>query len=219
MVADRFAYGRVVLRRHFMRDGLLSRVWAGRVVADEDDGLWLWVPSGSVYRDIAAGDGRDFRQVPFGDWLATPKVMRELRWRGNVLMFHPRGEAHAVFHFFSPELEFQSWYVNLEEPYRAWDDGEAAGIDTIDQDLDIVAAPDRSWRWKDEDEFLDHLAHPETYWVPDEAAVRAEGDRVVKLIEAGAHPFDGARTTFRPDPTWTVPDAMPTGWDRPSARV
>ena len=39
------------------------------------------------------------------------------------------------------------------------------------------------------------------YWVDDEAAVWAEGRRVVELIEAGAFPFDGTRTDFRPDPT------------------
>lgn len=212
-----FEPGRVVLRRHFMRDGLLSRVWAGIVVDDCDEGLWLWVPSGSVYRDIAAADGRDFRAVPFGQWPGTPKVLRELNWRGQVLMFHPRGEANAVFHFFAPDLTFECWYVNLEEPVVRWDDGLAAGIDTVDQDLDIVARPDRSWSWKDEDEFSYHLAHPEAYWVDDEEAVRAEGERVVKLIEAAAFPYDGARTGFRPDPAWTVPTELPPGWDRARA--
>jgi hypothetical protein len=93
--------------------------------------------------------------------------------------------------------------------------GVAAGIDTVDQDLDIVVEPDLTWRWKDEEEFADHLAHPEAYWVDDPEAVWAEGRRVVQLIEAGAHPYDGARASFRPDPEWAVPSVLPTGWDRP----
>lgn len=208
--------GQLVLRRQFQRDDLLSRVWSGYVVADDDRGLWIWVGDGSAYRDIAAADGRGFREVPFGEWGRTAKRMAEDPWRGNVLMFHPPGLAHSVWLFFT-DGRFSSWYVNLEEPGTRWHDGTVAGIDTVDYDLDIVVAPDRTWRWKDEDEFADHLAHPDVYWVPDEAAVRAEGERVVKLVTAGEFPFDHTRTDFRPDPRWSGPLAMPTGWDRPRA--
>jgi hypothetical protein len=88
----------------------------------------------------------------------------------------------------------------------------------VDQDLDIWVTPDRSWRWKDEAEFAERLGFPENYWVSDEAAVRAEGRRVVKLIEAGEFPFDGTWCDFAPDPQWTVPAQLPAGWDRPAAR-
>ena len=70
---------------------------------------------------------------------------------------------------------FAHWYVNLEEHGVRWDDGSVAGVDVVDQDLDILVEPDRSWRWKDEEEFVERLAFPDGYWVPDEAAVRAEG--------------------------------------------
>ena len=78
-------------------------------------------------------------------------------------------------------------------------------------------APDRTWQWKDEDEFAARLREPADYWVDDEAAVRAEGERLVKLAEAGEFPFDGTMTDYRPDPTWSVPVDMPAGWDRPRA--
>ncbi len=113
-------------------------------------------------------------------------------------MFHPRDGAYSVWLFFAPGGEFRSWYVNLEEPGTRWDDGVAAGIDTIDYDLDIVVAPDRSWHWKDEDEFAYHLAYPDAYWVDDPAAVWAEGKRVVTLIEAGAVPVRRYRHRFPP---------------------
>jgi hypothetical protein len=228
--------GRLFVRRQFMRADLLSRVWVGRVVADDDRGLWMWIAAGSPYVDIGASDGRRFRDIPFGDWGRTDKALHQYIWRGDRLMFHPPGEAYSVWFRFSggqrestseraPASEaetsnvmFDSWYVNLEDPAVRWDDGSLAGVDTVDHDLDIVVEPDRTWRWKDADEFAAHLAHPEIYWVDDEAAVRAEGERVVKLIEDGAFPFDGTGTDFRPDPSWPVPTAMPDGYDRPRAR-
>jgi hypothetical protein len=97
-----------------------------------------------------------------------------------------------------------------------WDDGAVAGVDVVDQDLDVVVAPDRTWQWKDEDEFTERLAFPDHYWVADEQAVRAEGRRVIKLAEAGDFPFDGTWTDFVPDPAWQPPE-MPAGWDRPPA--
>jgi len=212
-----FSTGRVVLRRHFMRDNLLSRVWVGRVAADDDRGLWLWIAGGSAYLDIGAADGRLFRQVPFGEWGRTAKAMRELNWRNDVLMLHPSDAPYSVWFFFAPNGKFRSWYVNLELPGVRWDDGAVAGIDTIDYDLDLVVAPDRAWRWKDDEEFRDHLAHPDVYWTDDEAGVRADGERVVKLIEAGDFPFDGTGCDFRPPPPWSVPTVMPGGWDRPAA--
>ncbi len=209
--------GRLVLRRHFMRDNILARVWAGRVAADDDTGLWLWIARNSVYRDIGAADGRTFREVPFGEWGRTDKALKALTWQGDVLMLHPRSGAYSLWFFFSQNGDFTGWYVNLEEPGTRWDDGAAAGIDTIDQDLDIVVAPDRSWRWKDEDEFADHLAHPDVYWVEDPESVWAEGKRVVGLIESATFPFDGTRCDFRPSLSWTVPTSLPKGWDRPRA--
>jgi protein associated with RNAse G/E len=213
---ERLEPGQLVLRRQFQRDDLLSRVWAGHVVADDADGLWIWVSDGSAHRDIGAADGRRFRDVPFGEWGRTGKRLREELWRGNTLMFHPPGEAYSLWLFFQ-QGEFASWYVNLEEPGTRWRDGTAVGIDTIDYDLDIVVQPDRTWRWKDEDEFADHLAYPDVYWVTDEAAVRAEGERVLKLVATGEFPFDWTRVDFRPDPTWIVPLRLPSGWDRPRA--
>jgi Protein of unknown function (DUF402) len=209
--------GHIVVRRQFQRDDLLSRVWVGHVAADDEHGLWVWVADGSAFLDIGAADGRTFREVPFGEWRQVDKAMREDRWHGEMLMFHPPGEAYSLWFFFR-EARFAFWYVNLEEPATRWHDGTVAGIDTIDYDLDLVVQPDRTWRWKDEEEFAEHLAHPDTYWVRDEAAVWAEGRRIVELIEAGGFPFDHHRADFRPDPTWIVPTALPPGWDRQRAR-
>jgi hypothetical protein len=194
-----FAPGLPALRRHYMRGHEIGRVWVGHVAADDERGLWLWFATGSPWRTIGAADGRTFRDVPFKDWGRVEHKLHDGRWSGDVLMLHPPGAAYSVWMFFT-DGRFANWYVNLERPGMRWENADGlVGLDTIDYDLDIVAAPDRTWRWKDE------------------AAVRTSGAEVVKLIEAGDFPFDGTRTDFRPDPRWTVPTAIPAGWDRPRA--
>ncbi|BFU42872.1 DUF402 domain-containing protein [Krasilnikovia sp. MM14-A1004] len=212
-----FAPGRTVLYRHIARDRVVG-VRPCRVISDDDRGLLLWLPRGSAVAVELAADGRGVRDMPFTEWVTGERRLHEATWQGPAIVkFLPRDAHHSVWFLRDDRDAFVAWYVNLEEPLARWDDGPAAGVDVIDQDLDIVAAPDRSWRWKDEDEFAERLALPEQYWVPDEAAVWAEGYRAIELIEAGKFPFDGTWTDFEPDPSWLVPQALPPGWDRPAA--
>jgi hypothetical protein len=112
---------------------------------------------------------------------------------------------------FRPDFTLDRWYVNLEAPPQRW----PGGVDTFDHALDIVVAPDRVWRWKDEGEYLERVGHP-AYWTAEQAAeIRAEGERVVADIEAARFPFDGSWLDFRPDPAWPLPTLPSEGWDRP----
>ncbi|GIE84118.1 DUF402 domain-containing protein [Actinoplanes regularis] len=211
----RFAAGRLILHRD-THHGRIAFVHPGRVISDDERGLLIWVARDSVIAVETTLDGLFPRDLSFVDWMTTEKAPRIAGWKGpGVLRFFPPGANHSVWFFRDDQGDFTNWYVNLEEAAVRWDDGDVAGIDVIDQDLDIVATPDRAWRWKDEDDFAERLASPEHYWVPDEAAVWAEGRRVIESIEAGAFPFDGTWTDFRPDPSWPVPAELPTGWDRP----
>ena len=214
----RFARDRVILHRN-VRHGRIGWVRPARVVADDPRGLLLWIARGSEVANEVADDGRGMRAMPFTEWLTRSHRLHIGVWTGPpVLKFLPAGADHAVWFFRDADDAFANWYVNLEEHGVRWDDGEAAGVDVVDQDLDVVVRPDRSWQWKDEEEFAERLAFPEHYWVTDEAAVRAEGERVIKLAEAGEFPFDGTWCDFVPDPLWTAPAALPPGWDRPPAR-
>ena len=210
-----FAPGRTVLYRNI--DGpRLASVRPCRVVSDDERGLLLWLARGSAVIVEEATDGRGIRDMPFAEWIQLSYRVVAATWNGpGVLKFIPPDAGHSVWFFRDGEGRFTNWYVNLEERALRWDDGDVAGVDVIDQDLDIVVRPDRTWEWKDEDEFTERLAFPEHYWVHDEAAVRTEGLRVVKRIEAGEFPFDGTWTDFRPDPSWPVPASVPPGWDRP----
>jgi len=210
-----FESGRVVLHRNTRR-GRIAFVRATRVVSDDERGLLLWMARGTPSMDEVAIDGRPTRGMPFSEWIGLEYAMRPGRWQGpGILLFFPPDADHSVWFFRDDQDGFTGWYVNLEERARRWDDGDVAGVDVVDQDLDIVVPPDRCWQWKDEDEFTERLAHPDHYWVSDEAAVRAEAHRVIKLIEAGDFPFDGTWTDFTPNPTWTTPPTLPHPWNRP----
>jgi len=213
----RFRPGQLLLHRHFTHKDL---VWVPlvRVVSDDERGLLMWMPHGTPMRREVTLDGRGPRGMPFADWLAQPKhIVADVHRGRNILKFVPPDSAHSVWWLFRPPQRFAAWYVNLERPIARWDDGDLAGIDTTDFDLDIWVWPDRTWRWKDEHELAERLDFPEHYWVSDPDAVWAEGRRVIPKIEAGEFPFDGTWCDFRPDPGWTMPGAVPDGWDRPRA--
>jgi predicted RNA-binding protein associated with RNAse of E/G family len=214
----RFAAGRTVLYRNFSGDEL-SAVRPCRVISDDDRGLLLWLSRGTAVIVLRTPDNKGIRDGTFAEWVAVEHHPVESSWQGpGLLKFIPTDVDHSVWFFRDEQDRFNEWYVNLEERAVRWDDGAIAGVDVIDQDLDVVVHRDRSWEWKDEDEFAERLALPEHYWVPDEAAVWAEGRKVIKLAESGDFPFDGTWTDFHPDPSWPIPTAVPPGWDRPHAR-
>jgi hypothetical protein len=215
----RFSPGQVILHRHFHGDSL-ALLKTSVVAADDDRGLLLWVPRGAPMLDRRAVDGRGLRAMPFEEWIRTETELKRVGWNGHgVLMLLPPGEAYSLWWLRDDSGALRALYVNLEEPGVRWDDGHVAGVDIVDQDLDILVRPDGSWVWKDEEEFVERLAFPDHYWVHDEAAVRAEGERLIKKIEAGEFPFDGSYLDFQPDPAWTVPAAVPPGWERPRVRL
>ncbi|MEK8144302.1 DUF402 domain-containing protein [Streptomyces sp. M10(2022)] len=75
-----------------------------------------------------------------------------------------------MFWFFGRKQKFRGWYVNLERRVHHGED-----IDVADHELDINVAPDRTWRWKDEESFEQKTGHP-AYWSSGEAmTIRAEG--------------------------------------------
>jgi hypothetical protein len=210
----RFAPGAEILHRHFAREQL---VWAPlvRVVADDERGLRLWMPTGTPLIRQVSLDGLGPRDMTFAEWIERPKHVVQDRYRGpSTLKFVPPGAAYSVWWLFDPDGRFRAWYVNLEEPFARWE----GGIDVTDQDLDIWVWPDRTWEWKDEDELEERLDFPDHYWVDDPEAVWEVGRSVIPAIEVGAFPFDGTWCDYRPDPQWTIPAPRESGWDGPRVR-
>src|SRR5215475_9706811 len=104
----RFQVGELVVRRHFQHD-LLSRVWLGRVAAEDDHGTWMWVEAGSPHRDLGSADGRHLRRIDFAEWPTIAKAYDERPWSARVLMFHPREGDYSSWLFFTEDLEFRHW--------------------------------------------------------------------------------------------------------------
>jgi hypothetical protein len=82
----------------------------------------------------------------------------------------------------------------------------------MDHLLDIVVSPDRStWQWQDEDEFREAVVIG-VFSAEKAQAIRAEGKRVVGLLQAGESPFCDGWERWTPPPEWEIP-AFPVGWD------
>ena len=80
-------------------------------------------------------------------------------------------------------------------------------------DLDIVVEPDLSkWVWKDESTFA--KAQDLGIFSEQQAReIRAEGERVIRRIQARAAPFDADWENWFPPVEWPIP-SLPEGWDK-----
>jgi hypothetical protein len=108
---------------------------------------------------------------------------------------------------------FRGWYVNIDLPFVR----KPYGFDIVDQTLDIVVRPDRTWYWKDDDE-LDTAIAAGALSPEDEARIRIAGKEVAALIEARKPPFDDTWID------WPIPDrspiiAFPDGWQTEPAQL
>ena len=206
---QKFNYGDVILRRS-RRGDVVTWVQATRVVRDDAAGLLLWMPEGSGFGYRVDASGRQIREEPID--VVAQCTLAAGTWRDtSVLIWNPAGAAHSLWWFFQAQ-HFTGWYVNLEIRGPRWGYGPCRGIDVADMGLDVVVSPDRSWRWKDEEDFAAFTDAP-GYWTAEQAAgARAEGQRVIALVENGSFPFDGTHCDFAPDPTWPSPE-LSTGWD------
>ena len=166
------------------------------VVEDSDAAVKLFAPAGvrtMVSRPIPAG-----RPKPWGpgEWELAPA-----RWdRWNAVFEHSPGKWSSTWTWWTPDWEFIGWYVNLQEPIwrTRW------GFDARDLQLDIVVAPDRSWRWKDEDDLARSI---ETGLISEANAerARAAGAEAIAEIEARRGPFADGVERWRPPREWATP--------------
>jgi hypothetical protein len=165
------------------------------VVEDRGDRVALYLPIGTEGLVPADRDA-----VLRGD-PPVPHVWHSL----HVLRLIRPGAWHDVWRCFESDGSFAGWYVNFQVPLKR----QGQRLVMCDLELDIWVEPDRSWRWKDRDEYRDLI---ERGWVTadEAAAVAADAERVVARIEAGDPPFDDERADWRPDPAWSRPPRWPT---------
>ncbi|CAM5373401.1 MULTISPECIES: cytidylyl-2-hydroxypropylphosphonate hydrolase [Streptomyces] len=184
------------------------------VVRDTPDLLAVWMAPGTeVVRPVLA-DGTPLHREPLRTRYTKPRAVRRDHWFGTgVLKLARPGEPWSVWLFWEPGWRFKNWYVNLEQPLERWSEG----VDSQDHFLDIAVAPDRSWRWLDEDEFAEAQAAG-LMGAEQARAVREAGARAVERIAAWEAPFNGGWPEWRPDPGWPIP-VLPGDWDRTGVRV
>ncbi|WP_018350985.1 DUF402 domain-containing protein [Longispora albida] len=170
--------------------GMLCQVIPVRVVEEDENGRLLALAGGTRLKRV--NPGRPIREIPRDEWPEGGYPLVDDVWFGNgILMWQPKGAGHAVWWFYTDAGDFAGWYVNLETR----SEGDAV---IVDKELDIWVEPDRSWEWKDEESFAAKTGDVRFWDAAEAAEIRAEGERVVKLIEAGAFPFDGTWCGLRP---------------------
>jgi hypothetical protein len=120
-------------------------------------------------------------------------------WQGNgMLMLQRPGEAYAVFVFWhGEEREFESWYLNLQEPFRRTE----LGYDTQDHELDLILHLDGTVELKDE-ELLEVRVQEGRFTQAQAHAIRAEGARIEAELAVRGHWWDAWWALWEPDPAW-----------------
>jgi protein associated with RNAse G/E len=96
------------------------------------------------------------------------------------------------------------WYVNLQAPLHR----TPLGFDTNDHTLDVLVAPDKTWRWKDEDQLADAVGVG-IYTADVAAEIRAEAERVIANFETR---LPTGWETWQPDLDWPLL-SLPAGWE------
>jgi len=197
----RFRTGEPIVLREMWQ----GRIWSARpmiVVQDDEDQRIFYTPNG-IRLVVAGRDGKKLR-LPEGEW-----DLLERAWtKGRILSFSWPYVGHAILLFFHPDRTPWVWYVNVEAPLSQTE----LGFDTEERLLDVLVVPDRSaWEWKDQDE-LEEAVRRDLFTPAQAAEFRAEAERGLRRLLDGEPPFDRDWTTWRPDPSWPVPE-LPPGWD------
>jgi hypothetical protein len=172
-----------------------------RVVSDSPERTVLYLAPDTAFKGARTPAGTKVRD--FSSWVST-----DLVWAGGSLIrLAEPGMWHCVDVEFDAAGEFIGWYVNFQEPIRH----AGSRFDSVDLVLDLVVAPDRCWRLKDEDDFQRAVAHG--YLTAEtESRVRAEAERMIGVLAAGGRPFcESEWLDWRPPSDWTVP-ALPEDW-------
>jgi Protein of unknown function (DUF402) len=192
---------------------VMRGIWHGKIwwampsiiVRDEPDLIALYWQAGTPNKKTS-------RRVTPHDLLTDqPPPLVDGHWvKTDVLMLIPPAASHAVYAMWEAgHTRFLCWYINLQYSLQR----TPTGFDGTDYMLDIVISPDRStWRWKDEVEFKEAVSIG-VYSKELARAIRAEGEAVIRQMQAGLPPFCDGWENWSPPVDWKIPD-FPPGWDR-----
>ena len=194
--------GDIVVLRYLDHGAGIATAGLWRVVEDSDSRLLLYLSAGTkfVYAPWVRVDGR----------IATdqPRELVEVEWRGrDVLRMMYPGKPYSIWLLWDmPQRSLVGWYVNLEAPFVRTE----IGVDTRDDELDVVVRPDLSWYWKDEDDLQD-LVDGKVISSEQALLIRRAGEEAIRLVEGREPPFSEQWPEWRPDPAWGPLD-LADGW-------
>jgi len=187
--------GDLVLKRSIYRGNVR---WAlpHRFVGMWDDCIGIYCGPGNEGKATLRGPDGYLKR-----WMSDAPP-RDYAWeRGPVLRFERPGASHNLEVLWDLDWNLHGWYVNLQSPVVV----HGHFIDTADQALDVLVAPDGSWAWKDEDELAEGVELG--IWTAAEAAeIRAEGERAT-----AAKPWPTGWEDWRPPAEWG-PLELPDDW-------
>lgn len=213
--------GDTIVLRFVGHDDGIAQGWPQIVVEDSEAHLILFQPAGVTIENRRFTDSNlRAAAIPLGTLGNEGVLPPTYTPRASVLRVIPHDAEHAVeVHFEgiegarsplwqAPEGYLRGYKVNIQSRYVR----TAIGIDTTDNRLDLVMAPDLVWARKDVEQLAAAVASGLTYeW--ESALFHAEAERLIATIESRAHPFDGSWASWRPDPAWPHP-VLPDGWHR-----
>ena len=181
------------------------------VVEDRDDLVTLWCPKGAIRKCASTPPHREWidsraerllTSLSKCDW-----VMKDKEWDVSTLWLMRPDDWHAVWVSWHDNGEPWGWYINLQDPFRR----TSRGFRTMDLMLDIVVERDRTWAWKDVDDF-EGLLERGLIDLEIDKRVRDEAQRVIERIEANGAPFSQPFHDWRPDASWGIP-VLPPNWE------
>lgn len=193
-------YGDTAIGRYRGRLGGYAGAMRMWVVEDSPDRLIAYYSAGTVYRWAT-----QFDQFPERSGLPLPLEFEDRVWsRNDVLRIMYPGVPYSIWPMWPTGTNnLLGWYVNIEMPFERTE----IGFDTVDYELDIVIAPDLSWRWKDED-LLAELVETGVFTEARAAEFREYGLDAVRRMELNTAPFNEPWPRWRPNPSW-YPLKMP----------
>ena len=187
--------GDIVLKRSIYRSNV-RWTFPHRVVGEWDGRIGIYCGPGNQGRAMRRGPDGYLRR-----WM-TDAPPFDTEWeQTHVLRFEREGARHSIEIYWTTAWKQMSWYVNLQTPVVF----NGRFIDTTDQALDVLAFPDGTWRWKDEDE-LEEAVELGIWSKAEAAEIRAEGERVI-----AEHPWPTGWEGWRPPEAWT-PLGLPRDW-------
>ena len=144
-------------------DGRVARTWGARLARGEGPLLVL----DAVFDELI--------EHPLLGTIRPGTLSTEYYWTDRW---------YSVFRFAEPSGALRNFYCNINTPARF--DGRV--LSYVDLDIDVLVAPDLSFRVLDEDEFA---LHAEQYGYPEDlrAAARQSLAELISLIEGRRFPF------------------------------